>query len=126
MLVHFALDVNGILDVTVTDEATRRQTHAQLKATRKRMSPEDIARSQGRLAAARATEADAAVALDPGAAALVERARRALEQPGIPRDGASELRDAMARIRMATVDDDPAELEQWCDRLIDLLFDWDG
>ncbi|MCH7530631.1 MAG: Hsp70 family protein [Gemmatimonadetes bacterium] len=126
VLVHFALDVNGILDVTVTDEATRRQTHAQLKATRKRMSPEDIARSQGRLAAARATEADAAVALDPGAAALVERARRALEQPGIPRDGASELRDAMARIRMATVDDDPAELEQWCDRLIDLLFDWDG
>ena len=126
VLVHFALDVNGILDVTVTDEATRRQTHAQLKATRKRMSPEDIARSQGRLAAARATEADAAVALDPGAAALVERARRALAQPGIPRDGASELRDAMARIRMATVDDDPAELEQWCDRLIDLLFDWDG
>ena len=122
ILVHFALDVNGILDVTVTDEATRRQTRAHLRATRQRLSPDDIARSQERLARADGGNGQESVGLDPGAAALVERARRALERPDLSRQTTAELRDAVARLQDAGTAATPEEIEEWCDRLIDLLF----
>src|SRR5919109_1318068 len=49
VVVNFALDVNGILDVTVTERATGRQVRERLKADRQRLSPEQIDASQAKL-----------------------------------------------------------------------------
>ena len=49
VVVNFALDVNGILDVTVTERATGRQVSERLKADRQRLSPEQIGASQEKL-----------------------------------------------------------------------------
>ena len=44
--VNFQLDVNGILDVTVVERKSGKRFSERLKASRQRLSPEDIAQSQ--------------------------------------------------------------------------------
>ena len=73
--VNFALDLNGILEVTVTDRATGKQRRERLKADRRRMTPEQIAQSQAKLAASTGSAAGADdSALEPALAALLARA----------------------------------------------------
>src|SRR5713101_9368318 len=75
VVVNFALDVNGILDVTVTERATGRQVTERLKAERPRLSPEQIGASQAELALTYGDTAEAeeeTEELDPGTMALLE------------------------------------------------------
>ena len=123
--VNFQLDVNGILDVTVVERKSGKRVSERLKASRQRLSPDDIAQSQAKLAAAY-TEMEAGVAeatLDPGVAALLDRARKALDQPDLDAELADDIAGAVADIRHAVVEGDDAQVEKYCDELIDLLME---
>jgi len=123
--VNFQLDVNGILDVTVVERKSGKRVSERLKASRQRLSPDDIAQSQAKLAAAY-TEMEAVAAdatLDPGVAALLDRARKALDQPDLDAELADDLAGAVADIRHAVVEGDDAQVEKYCDELIDLLME---
>jgi len=131
--VDFQLDINGILNVTVTERGSGRKTTEQLKANRQRMSPEQIAESQAKLAALYSAEEDededgefaaleAEIEFDAGTMALLDRARRALETPGLDEDLAAQLRATIDNITDAAVDGDEEQVQAYCDNLIDLLF----
>ena len=124
--VNFALDLNGILHVTVTERATGRQVSEQLKADRQRLSPEQINASRAKLgltpdSAVTAVELDAE--LDPGTKALVERAQRALEQDGVDADLATQLQETIEQLHEAGADGDANRIEVLSNALIDLLFE---
>ena len=131
--VSFQIDVNGILDVTVTERASGKRVSERLKADRQRLSPEQIAASQAKLAAvhdgeAWADEEDPELAaegakLDPGVHALLERGRQAAARPDLDYALAESLRLVMEQIELAVADDEPAEVEELCNELIDLLFE---
>lgn len=136
--VNFQLDVNGILDVTVTERATGKQVHESLRADRQRLSPEQIAASQERLAATHATDGDALAGpdgapgeaapedtaeLDPGVRALLDRGQAALGTAGLDTDLAARIGDTMDSIRQAAADGDEDAVEEFSDQLIDLLFE---
>ena len=70
--INFALDLNGILDVTVTDRASGKQVRERLKAERQRMTPEEIAQSQEKLSSLVAGVVE--TELDPEITALLARA----------------------------------------------------
>jgi len=126
VVVNFELDVNGILNVTVTERATGRQVTERLKADRQRLSPEQIGASQAKLGRMDGDHEDSEeqdVELDPGTTALLERASRALDHPAIDADVAEQLRQTVANIRQAAVDGDGDHMQAWCDALIDLLFE---
>jgi molecular chaperone DnaK len=126
VVVNFELDMNGILNVTVTERATGRQVTERLKADRQRLSPEQIGASQaklGRMDGEREDREEQDVALDPGTTALLERASRALDQPAIDADIAEQLRQTVANIRQAAADGDGDHGQALCDELIDLLFE---
>jgi len=128
VVVNFALDVNGILDVTVTERATGRQVSERLKADRQRLSPEQIGASQEKLLRADSgfeEEAEEAldVELDPGTMALLERAHRAFENPDLDVALTAQLRQAVANIRQAAANGDADEVQGLCDALIDVLFE---
>ena len=61
--------------------------------------------------------------MDPGVAALLDRAQRALEEPELPADLADDIAGAVADIRHAVVEGDDAQVEEYCDALIDLLME---
>lgn len=127
--VDFRIDVNGILDVTVTDRGTGKQTAERLKADRRRLSPEQIAESQARLATLYDAERDDGARVpefDAGAMALLERARAALEDPALDSDLATEIRETIDNITDAARADDEDEVQRLCDELIDLLFEAEG
>lgn len=128
--VDFRIDVNGILDVTVTDRGTGKQTAERLKADRRRLSPEQIAESQARLATLYAAErGDDTVEVpefDAGTLALLERARAVLEDPALDSDLAEEIRTTIDNITDAARADDDDEVQRLCDELIDLLFEAEG
>jgi len=133
--IDFRLDINGILDVTVTDEATGKQVTESLKADRKRLSPEQIAQSQERLAALYTNDDDElgdsrvveiegdAAELDPATSALIARARTTLEEPKIDAVVAEKIRSTIESIRTAASEKDEETVEELSDELIDLLFD---
>jgi molecular chaperone DnaK len=126
VVVNFELDVNGILNVTVTERATGRQVTERLKADRQRLSPEQIGASQaklGRMDGDHEDNEEQDVELDPGTTALLERASRALDHPAIDADVAEQLRQTVANIRQAAVDGDGDHMQALCDALIDLLFE---
>ena len=128
VVVNFALDVNGILDVTVTERATGRQVRERLKADRQRLSPEQIGASQEKLLLADSgfeeeDEEALDVELDPGTMALLERASRALENPELDVALAAQLRQAVANIRQAAANGDADDVQGLCDALIDVLFE---
>lgn len=121
--VNFQLDINGILDVTVTERKTRKQVSERLKASRQRLSLEEIAQSQAKLAAAYGEEQETQMkaVTDPGTAALLERAQKALERTDLAPDLAAALAGIMTDIRQAASEGDDEQVEEYCDRLIDLL-----
>ena len=124
--VNFALDLNGILHVTVTERATGRQVSEQLKADRQRLSPEQIDASRAKLGLTSegpvtAVELDAD--LDPGTKALVERAQRALEQDAVDAELAERLQETIAHLYEAGADGDTDRIEELSNTLIDLLFE---
>ena len=123
--VNFQLDVNGILDVTVVERKSGKRFSERLKASRQRLSPEDIAQSQEKLAAAYSEmEAAAAeAAMDPGVAALLDRARRALDESDLDAELADNIAGVVADIRHAVAEGDDVQVEQYCDTLIDLLME---
>ena len=132
VLVHFSLDVNGLLDVTVTDRKSGQQTRERLKADRQHLTPEEIARSHRRLfdwdaeASGDGHEGTAdAVALDPGVQALVHRAEKLLAREDLDPGLADDLREAVEALREAARND-PDKLEDRSDALIDLLMDAEG
>ncbi|MDQ1301816.1 MAG: hypothetical protein QG637_1738 [Chloroflexota bacterium] len=123
--VNFQLDVNGILDVTVVERKSGKRTSERLKASRQRLSPDDIAESQAKLAEAY-TEMETAAAeavMDPGVAALLDRAQRALDRPDLDAGLADDLAGVVADIRHAVAAGDDAQVEEHCDTLIDLLME---
>jgi molecular chaperone DnaK len=136
VLVHFSLDINGLLDVTVTDRKSGKQTREQLKADRQRLSPEAIARSYRRLfdwdpdapdEADEETSGDATgevdlAALDPGVQALVNRARKLLGEGDLKPEQTAAITEAVEAI-LEAAHDDPDALEARTDALIDLLMD---
>jgi len=136
--VDFQIDINGILDVTVTTRATGKQVRERLKADRQRLSPEQIAESQAKLAAlytessedVEEDEQDSAEdealeipEFDPGTQALLDRARRALENPKINVELADQISETIDQIADAALDEDNEQLQAYCDDLIDLLFE---
>ena len=132
--VDFQLDINGILNVTVTERGSGRKTTEQLKADRQRLSPEQIAESQAKLAALYSADedeeedkefdaAEVEIEFDAGTMALLDRARRALETPGLDADLAAQLRATIDNITDAAAADDEEQVQAYCDNLIDLLFE---
>jgi molecular chaperone DnaK len=133
--VSFQIDVNGILNVTVSERGTGKQVSERLKADRQRLSPEQIAESQAKLATVygedelyetgegEEEDEDEEMMLDPGARALLERARKALERPGLDEELADDIHGTVEQIQMAALDGDRKAVEEHCDELIDLLFD---
>jgi molecular chaperone DnaK len=126
VIINFGLDVNGILNVMVTERATGRQVTERLKAERQRLSPEQIGASRAKLALTYGVteEAEAqAVELDPGTLALLERASSALNHADLDATLAAQLRQAVESIRQAAADGDGDRMQEVCDELIDLLFE---
>jgi molecular chaperone DnaK len=127
--VDFQIDINGILNVIVTERATGKQVRERLKADRQRLSPEQIAESQAKLTAVYLEdnevedEEQGVPEFDAGTLALLDRAQRALESPKLDADLATQLRETIAQITDAATDDDEEQLQAYCDDLIDLLFE---
>ena len=131
--VNFQLDINGILNVTVTDRKSGKQTSEQLRADRQRLTPEQIAESQERLAGAfvsvfggteiegTATAVD--IDFDETTRALLDRARNALETPGLDADLSEQIMDVIDTIYGAAQDGDDDALQGASDELVDLLFE---
>jgi molecular chaperone DnaK len=126
--VNFALDVNGILDVSVLERKTGKLVSERLKANRQRLSPEQISESQAKLAEVYAAsdeeeEVEAVTAFDPGVSALLERASGVLERPDLDAQLASEISGVIADIHRANAEDDTDRVEELCDELIDLIME---
>lgn len=124
--INFEIDINGILEVTVTERGTRKRVQEKLKADRQRLSPEQIAESQAKLADVyrlEEEEAQAAIETDPGVIALLDRARNALEQPDVAEELANDIGAIVEDIRQAEADKDKEKIEEYCDELIDLLME---
>ncbi len=123
--VNFQLDVNGILNVTVMDRVGRKQVTEQMKASRQRLSPDEIAKSQAKLALAYVGDEEEAVEveLDPGVHALLERAATILANPLVEESLRAEITDVTNAILLAAQEGDDETVEGYCDELIDLLFD---
>lgn len=130
VLVNFAIDVNGILDITVSERGTKTRVQHTLKADRQRLTPEQIAASQAKLeeiyqadSAEEALEGLEAVELDPGVMALFERARKVLETPGLDEELAQDISATIDDIRQAEATGRKDNAEELCDELIDLLME---
>ncbi|NJN82603.1 MAG: Hsp70 family protein [Caldilineaceae bacterium] len=124
--VNFDIDVNGILDVTVTERTSGKQVSERLKADRQRLSPEQVAESQAKLNATYSAMADSTIDLlhqDPGTHALLLRAERALQLPELNPKLAEDIRAVVDQINQAAMDEDDNLVEEYCDELIDLLFE---
>ncbi len=131
--VEFQIDINGILNVTVTDRSTGKKTSERLKADRQKLSPEQIAASQAKLAIAYEDmggeydidldeDADE-IEFDPGTLALMDRARRVLEQPNLEAELANKISAVLDDIADAVAQHDDQVAQAFCDDLIDLLFE---
>lgn len=141
--VNFSLDVNAILDVTVVERKTGAKTSKKLKASRQKLSAEDIAESQAKLAALyhlnqeedydedydEGNEDEDFIdvvkeeGMDPGTKALLERAKTALANPEITSSLSKKISDVVEKIKIAIDGSDSEQAEGYCDELIDLLMD---
>lgn len=137
--VDFQIDINGILNVTVTDRSTGKKTSERLKADRQKLSPEQIAESQAKLAVAYdnmqgeydiesdadedSENAEGEIEFDPGTLALMDRAWRVLEQPNLDSELASNISTVLDEIADAVAQNDDQIAQAYCDELIDLLFE---
>ncbi|MEM7536974.1 MAG: Hsp70 family protein [Chloroflexota bacterium] len=124
--VNFQIDVNGILNVTVTDRASGKQVIERLKADHQMLSPDQIAEGSALPSAPVPTAAPSRASssnLDAGTQALIERAEAALGNPDLSKSLAQELRDTIMHIRQAAEEENEDLVEEYSDELIDLLFD---
>jgi len=122
--VNFQLDVNAILDVAVTERKSGKRVSERLKADRQRLSPDEIAQSQARLAAAYEGGGTADLEImDPGVTVLLDRAQMALDRPDLDGLLAAEIAGTIADIRRAAAEEDNEQVEEHCDHLIDLLLE---
>lgn len=120
--INFQLDINGILEVTVTERATGRQQSERLTAERQRLTPEQIAASQSRLSDDFAT---APITFDEETRALLDRARTVLEAIGPDSDLGGEILAAIDAVYDAAQDEDADALQTASDELVDLLVEAD-
>lgn len=120
--INFQLDINGILEVTVTERATGRQQSERLTAERQRLTPEQIAASQSRLSDDFAT---APVTFDEETRALLDRARTVLEAIGPDSELGGEILAAIDAVYDAAQDEDADALQAASDELVDLLVEAD-
>lgn len=120
--VNFRLDVNGILDVTVLDRKSGKQVREQLKASRQRLNPAEIAESRAKLAETESAPSQQ-MRLDPAAAVLVERAEIALQDENLDEDLRAETQGLIHDLREAAAAGDDERVELYADELIDLLFE---
>ncbi|MEZ4727113.1 MAG: Hsp70 family protein [Caldilineaceae bacterium] len=127
--VNFKLDINGILDVTVTERGSGKQVTERLHAERQRLSPEQIAESQAKLdtySADDVIEGEVAVAdleFDEATIALLDRARNILETPGLDPDLSEQIMEAIDDLYTAAQAADDDQMQEASDHLIDLLFE---
>lgn len=134
--VNFKLDINGILDVTVTERGSGKQITERLRAERQRLTPEQIAESQakldlysedneeedGEVAVIDGEIAIADLEFDEATMALLDRARNVLETPGLDADLADQLVEAVDNLYTAAQTGDEETMQEANDELIDLLF----
>ena len=120
--VNFNLDINGILEVTVTDRATEKQQTEQMEASRQRLSPKEIDESQRRISDAYQSPIVENVP-DPGVAALLERAQNALDNEDLDTTLFDSIFAKTDEIRQASAEANDDHIEELCDQLIDLLFE---
>ncbi len=116
--INFQLDINGILEVTVTERATGKQQSERLTADRQRLTPEQIAASQSRLSDDYAT---APITFDEETRALLDRARVVLESIGPDSDMGGKILAAIDAVYDAAQEDDTDALQTASDELVDLL-----
>ncbi|MDQ4077557.1 MAG: Hsp70 family protein [Chloroflexota bacterium] len=121
--VNFRLDVNGILDVTVVDRKSGKRVSERLKASRQRLSPDQIAKSQEKLSEAQRLTVLPAPELDPTTQALLDRARFALDKRDVDEALREEIEEIVDAIRDAAYDGDEESVEELSDELVDLLFE---
>jgi len=120
--INFQLDINGILEVTVTERATGRQQSERLTAERQRLTPEQIAASQSRLSDDFALPP---ITFDEETRALLDRARTVLEAIGPDSDLGGEILAAIDAVYDAAQDEDADALQAASDELVDLLVEAD-
>lgn len=139
VMVNFKLDINGILDVTVTERGSGKQVTERLHAERQRLTPEQIAESQAKLdlyagevgeeeeeeALLDGETAIADLEFDAATMALLDRARNVLETPGLDSDLADQLVEAVDNLYTAAQTGDEEAMQEANDALIDLLFEAD-
>lgn len=118
--VNFKLDINGILDVTVTDRATGNQVSEQMKASRQRLSPDEIAASQSKLNE-QARKSD--LVMDPGIKALLDRAEKVLDATDVDAKIQDEITAIVSQISQSFDRGEHEQAEELCDDLIDLLIE---
>jgi len=127
--VNFKLDINGILDVTVTERGSGKQVTERLHAERQRLTPEQIAESQAKLdtySADDVIEGETDVAdleFDEATIALLDRARNILETPGLDPDLSEQIMETIDDLYTAAQAGDDEQVEEASDHLIDLLFE---
>lgn len=128
--VNFRLDVSGLLEVSVEERQSGQKVSHSLHAERQRLSLNQIADSQGKLAALPAdvnsslTDAEAVPAgLDEEGQALFEQALQLLEDDELDNSLASSIAGALADIRRAAQTDDPDELSDYINALADVLLE---
>jgi len=125
--VNFQLDINGILNVTVTERGTGKQVTERLKASRQRLSPDEITASQAKLDVVHRVEGeiitDGMDAIDPGAAALLERAQAALADSAVSDELKAQITETADQLQEAVAAADEDEIETQSNALIDLLFE---
>ncbi|KAF0247280.1 MAG: Heat shock protein 70, partial [bacterium] len=132
--VNFSLDINAILDVTVIERKTGKEVRKQLKASRQRLSSQDIASSQAKIAAVYEQDEideddetgeidDLSIEIDPGTKALLERAIKILSKENLSADLASKISVTVEKIKDSLAEDDSEQTELYCDELIDWLIE---
>lgn len=142
--VNFSLDINAILDVTVIDRKTGKEVRKQLKASRQKLSSQDIALSQAKLASiygqdemlendyedemdeidkANGLDLDDLNNIDPGTKALLERAIKVLSREDLSTNLISKVSAIIEQIKESLVENDKEQVEACCDKLIDLLIE---
>ncbi|MCB9139546.1 MAG: Hsp70 family protein [Caldilineaceae bacterium] len=124
--INFNLTIDGILEVTVTDRTTGKQISEQLKAERRRLTPEQIAASQAKLSSLVTTRADDALSEEQKA--LIGRAEALLD--GQDDRGDASLSDDVAAViaamREAAREGETELLEELEEELVDLLMEAEG
>ncbi|MEZ4860719.1 MAG: Hsp70 family protein [Caldilineaceae bacterium] len=124
--VNFKLDINGILDVTVTERGSGKQVTERLHADRQRLTPEEIAASQAKLdiyGDEIEGETVGDVEFDAATMALLDRARNVLETPGLDRALGERIMAVIDTLYTAAQAGDEDEVQAQSDELIDLLFE---